>query len=532
MKNGSGSRHRRDALLIILVLVAVLFQLFSTDLSKLKTALIPLKGRYAWVVITGVLGDLELESKVQHILLPLRDLGYHVHILVLLESDEDDTFFPPFREPYSFARASKFREGIYNLTTLTPVASEFYRRPLGSRREVTKNKEIGKLVERRGRLFRTREDIESYLEQHVQNLSSHTVLIRKPLINPPVNVDYIRALAYRDGRKEDGRIHRRGLSRIVWRAVNDVRQLEAYQHSWEEISRANAANDMDGIVIRLGDDALVNEKHNLGAMLEKLSKKKNAMITLPCSTGRGHGNDQVDIYPMSVAKDIMTIPYKGFYQGGLFPPVVEGEKKPPITLSGYVAMVYKELKISIFVPSSALLKGDKLVRWSTSVSAAKLTWDVEDAKLPVAYPLADQGLTAEPLNPTTIDSGKKKIFVCITGQLKRLELKNKFRTVIRPMLDAGYAVDLALVVSLGQAVFQLTKRKKGSTAFSDAQEVQDYVTSESEITFLNQHNFTYVKPSNPPVNPQFLMHKSVMMKHLKGADQTYYVKWPLMEESE
>jgi hypothetical protein len=289
---------------------------------------------------------------------------------------------------------------------------------------------------------------------------------------------------------------------------------------------------MDGIVIRLGDDALVNENHDLGAILEKMPRNKNAMIALPCSTGRGHGNDQVDIYPISVAKDIMTIPYKGFYQAGLFPPVNRGENKPPITLSSYVAMVYKELKISIFVPSSGLLKRDGLVRWSTDVSAAELTWDVKDAKLPVAYPLAAQGLTAEPLISTTNDSGKKKIFVCITGQLKRLELKNKFRTLIRPMLDAGYGVDLALVVSLGQAVFQKSKSKKGSTAFLDAQQVHDYILSESKITLVNQHNFTYVKPSNPPINPQFLMHKAVMLKNLQGGDQTYYVKWPIMEESE
>jgi len=48
---------------------------------------------------------------------------------------------------------------------------------------------------------------------------------------------------------------------------------------------------------------------------------------------------------------------------------------------------------------------------------------------------------------------KKKVFVCVTGQIQRFVVREKIATVFKPLQEAGYDLDIALVMSEGSASF-------------------------------------------------------------------------------
>jgi hypothetical protein len=73
-------------------------------------------------------------------------------------------------------------------------------------------------------------------------------------------------------------------------------------------------------------------------------------------------------------------------------------------------------------------------------------------------------------------------FVCINGQLERLELDNKLETLLNPILeDIGGTVDIALVVTENQALYTKIRvsdqRAMHKPAFSRYQEAVEYLTS-------------------------------------------------------
>jgi hypothetical protein len=66
--------------------------------------------------------------------------------------------------------------------------------------------------------------------------------------------------------------------------------------------------------------------------------------------------------------------------------------------------------------------------------------------------------------PTVIPPPMTRAFVCVTGQLKRLELASKMASLIDPLLDVVSSVDVALVLSDGQVAFTNPDQKaKGAS---------------------------------------------------------------------
>ena len=106
-------------------------------------------------------------------------------------------------------------------------------------------------------------------------------------------------------------------------------------------------------------------------------------------------------------------------------------------------------------------------------------------------------------------SSPRRSFVCITGQLERLELDNKINSVLFPLRAAGYEPDVALV--LDDSSLRVTNgggTPKGVdfdyapvyTAFDDA--VQDL----RDLDFHVVTNSAYVQAADPIVNEEYVQH--------------------------
>jgi len=104
---------------------------------------------------------------------------------------------------------------------------------------------------------------------------------------------------------------------------------------------------------------------------------------------------------------------------------------------------------------------------------------------------------------------KKRALVCITGQLARLDLENKIDTLIKPMQDVGYDVDVALVLSSGTPVFSAEKKPKNDTAptFASVKEVWDLLKTRG-FRVISEES-TYVPNRNIPGNPEFVYQKAM-----------------------
>ncbi|CAJ1944255.1 unnamed protein product [Cylindrotheca closterium] len=503
--------------------------LLSTKNGHLKTS----SDRTVWILITGVLGDLELDSKIEYIIRPLQALKYDIRVLLLLQSDLTHKRFPPFREPYSFVQPSNFKEGV-NTASLTPTASRFYKFPLGTQTAVVKHKQTANLIQQRPRHFETANDILEKLD----NLTSTFVKVQEPLVNLPMNIEYIRALALRDGRNVKGLMNRSALGRIIWRAVNDFRQLQLWQQAWEIISQqdddtTSTQGDMQGTVIRLGEDSIVNKTFDIGSIINGL-QSQGRMAMIPCETARGHKNDRVDFFSAMVAKTVLKLPFAALYQTGRFSATDQGSNSTD-PLSSYLLSLYQRQNIAVSVASKENPRDWTPLASPSAPETGGLSRN-ETTKPPFQFPLSTNALgktnaRSMPRNATT--SKKPRIFVCITGQLHRLELKQKFKTVIQPMEKAGYSVDLAMVLSSGEAIYQLRKVKRTSKApstFSSPKEVLDYMSKRAHV--LNPQNITYIKPLNHPVNPQYLYHRAVLKKTSSmKTRQTFHAKWSNIEEA-
>ena len=127
-----------------------------------------------------------------------------------------------------------------------------------------------------------------------------------------------------------------------------------------------------------------------------------------------------------------------------------------------------------------------------------------------SFPLEYNYSSVQPQNKSGIlkQGHKKRAFVCITGQLMRLELENKMKTLIRPLLDEGIEVDIALVLGEGKARFQSHKvpRNVSAISFPDPPSVLQWLM-EHNISLVSQ-NVTYKVASNMPVNPQYWIQRA------------------------
>lgn len=461
---------------------------------------------HAFVCIVGTLEDLELENKFDYALQPMANDSFNIHLQIHVQSSEakDSRFVPPFREPYSFTKQSRYFQGMYNNTRLTTSASRFNNHPLfgGDNTETNTN-------------FDTQEQIEQYLHQKNITLSSLNVRIYNPLINPPVNLLYFWVLALRDGFENVPKFKISGVTfgRIVGRIVNDVRYLESLGRCWngfqndlQTIRFTNRNNTV--IFVRMGDDTLLSKKLNVADITKPfLTDQNNPIMVLPCVTARGHDSDQLEVFPLSVAEKAFTIPYAAFYQTGIF-------SKKLNTLSEYLYSIYdillQESQTLVIAGASTdqkvagmlpLPRNGQNITWGPLLSNKTLIGES-------LYPLnMAKFIVSNKTNFTLLAHDAKsqpRAFICITGQLQRLELENKVKNLIRPLQQAGYKVDLAFALSTGETSSQRRKEKK-RFFFNNPKEVEIFLDENGGGDVLG--NITYPKLSNPPVNPQYFIQK-------------------------
>jgi hypothetical protein len=105
---------------------------------------------------------------------------------------------------------------------------------------------------------------------------------------------------------------------------------------------------------------------------------------------------------------------------------------------------------------------------------------------------------------------RPRAFVCVTGQLERLELENKMHTARRPLRAAGCNVKLGLVLSEGEAGFTNSNHPK-LTDIRPNDTIPLYTNSSQVIAYLDSHSFhvlsdaiTYPRIENPAVHKQYI----------------------------
>ncbi len=106
----------------------------------------------------------------------------------------------------------------------------------------------------------------------------------------------------------------------------------------------------------------------------------------------------------------------------------------------------------------------------------------------------------------SVEGKKARAFVCITGQLSRLELENKKENLFRHWHDYfGIDFDVALVLS-STNYSSTTKGGESDQEFFHVSEVADYLNTIPGVTVLNSDDF--VSSENPVVNPKYFKQRS------------------------
>lgn len=99
---------------------------------------------------------------------------------------------------------------------------------------------------------------------------------------------------------------------------------------------------------------------------------------------------------------------------------------------------------------------------------------------------------------------KSGAFVCITGQIHRLELDGKIRNLFEPM-EATHRVDLAFVLSMGQATFVAKRSQKVFEGIArGAFPTFDHVRKRLVGRFGLLHMRKMMQPEMPIVNQQYV----------------------------
>jgi hypothetical protein len=115
-----------------------------------------------------------------------------------------------------------------------------------------------------------------------------------------------------------------------------------------------------------------------------------------------------------------------------------------------------------------------------------------------------------------LSQNKSRALICITGQMRRLELENKVQNLFKPLQDAGYETDLALVLTRGRA--QFTNLRIRQDRFITEKSVNDFLADYPEINLLNPPEFMYDRLENPNVPAIYYM----MLKTKTGREWRTY----------
>ena len=142
---------------------------------------------------------------------------------------------------------------------------------------------------------------------------------------------------------------------------------------------------------------------------------------------------------------------------------------------------------------------------------------------PLHWPLKDEpylnwknSLLRVSSTPPPITTSNNTALVCITGQMGRLELENKFERLLKPMYEeGGYdSIDLTFVVTPGKAIFQAGKDPgKDPSKFRDESDIRNYLQGKQNGTsmFRNVQVRPFTPSPNLPPNPQYLLQKGLQI---------------------
>lgn len=106
-------------------------------------------------------------------------------------------------------------------------------------------------------------------------------------------------------------------------------------------------------------------------------------------------------------------------------------------------------------------------------------------------------------------TSSRRSFVCVTGQLERLELDNKINSVLFPLRAAGYEPDVALV--LDDSSLRVTNGG-GTPKGVDFDYAPVYTTFDTAVQDLRDLDFRvvtdkpYIQAAGPIVNEQYVQH--------------------------
>jgi len=386
--------------------------------------------------------------------------------------------------------------------------------------------------------FATSQDVQEYLKSHVgDNITVGSFDLYQPPLNPPLNSEYVNYMSLRDAiqyspaapvpGKKTKILRHVGLGppfrRTMWRAVNNVRLLESYDRCWDAVSArmkeagVNSDADEDVIIVRAGEDAVLHEPFDVASILRKGAATKGTIddiTVLPGETTRGHDNEQIDIVPLQIARAYFKLPYRRFYEMGLFNEKVS-------TMSSYLQHVYTNSSLLGGLEESEDPTQDPVNRFPGRPVQFPVPNDsmVGGPKAPVRYVFksgASVGGTLRGSSSSISDSSDaavtesasktKRAFICITGQLPRLELQNKMQNLFEPMMNNGYDIDVSLVMSEGKALFQSDRvQDEKASPFHGKEEARQWLTERGISVVSDQ--ITYVPNDNFPVNPQYWLQK-------------------------
>jgi hypothetical protein len=112
---------------------------------------------------------------------------------------------------------------------------------------------------------------------------------------------------------------------------------------------------------------------------------------------------------------------------------------------------------------------------------------------------------AEPADRS--QSEGRRAFVCICGQLSRLEMDSKFENMFLPLQELGFQVDVAFALSTGRLVFSNPRKvKKHMTdmapAFDNEASLLSYMKAHN-LGVVSKKGFVYEIVSDPHTNRQY-----------------------------
>jgi hypothetical protein len=185
--------------------------------------------------------------------------------------------------------------------------------------------------------FSSKEEILSYLDGF--DGINATIVSHDPVVNIPINIEHLRALTYVECFRNGNLVRRDWFERALWKTVNQVRMLHAYNQCWEQQDKLlqrkrqeqNARENYD-LYVRMGDDSVLSRPIDAHSILDFLRNSSSPsgdssgtsnnalmLISYPCNNTRGYAHDQIDFMSSSdAAQTYFSLPYAGYYAKGVF----------------------------------------------------------------------------------------------------------------------------------------------------------------------------------------------------------------------